>query len=149
MYGKRGPDFEDMASLRFSVDLPFFRRNRQSPVIAARGADVRRAQAEREAELRMHQAELEQMLASWDTTGEQLKFIDAERLPLARARSSAAMAAYRANQGAVGAALDAFEDESDLLLERAGLQVERAVAWSYLRYLDSVASLDDEVGEQP
>jgi len=145
MYGKRGPDFEDMASLKFNIDLPFFRRNRQSPFIAARGADVRRAQAEREAELRLHQAEFEQMLASWDTTGEQLKFIDTERLPLARARSSAALAAYRASQGDMRAALDAFEDESNLLLERANLQVERAVAWSYLRYLDIAAS----AGEQP
>ena len=38
------------------------------------------------------------------------------------------------------AALDAFEDETELLLERANLQVERAMAWSYLRYLDIAAS---------
>ncbi len=145
MYGKRGPDFEDMASLKFNIDLPIFRRNRQSPVIAARGADVRRAQAEREAQLRLHQAEFEQMLATWDTTGEQLKYIDSERLPLARARSRAALAAYRASQGDLRASLDAFEDETDLLLERANLQVERAMAWSYLRYLDIAASS----GEQP
>jgi hypothetical protein len=135
-YAKRGPDFSDMASLQFTVDLPFFARYRQNPVIAARGADVRRAQAEREAELRMHQTELEQMLASWDSTGEQLEFIEAERLPLARERSRAALAAYRASQGEMRPALDAFEDETNLLLERADLQVERATAWSYLRYLD-------------
>ena len=45
-----------------------------------------------------------------------------------------------------GAALDAFEDETDLLLERANLQVERAMAWSYLRYLDIAAR---NAGEQP
>ena len=140
MYAKRGPDYEDMASLQFNIDLPLFRRNRQSPVISARGADVRRAQAEREAQLRMHQAEFEQMLATWDTTVEQLKYIDSERLPLARARSGAALAAYRASQGDMRAALDAFEDETDLLLERANLQIERAMAWSYLRYLDIAAS---------
>jgi outer membrane protein, heavy metal efflux system len=135
-YAKRGPDFSDMASLQFTVDLPLFARNRQNPVIAARGADVRRAQAEREAELRMHQAEFEQMLATWESTGEQLKYIEAERLPLAHERSSAALAAYRGNQGDMRAALDAFEDETDLLLERANLQIERGMAWSYLRYLD-------------
>jgi len=139
MYGKRGPDFEDMASLKFNIDLPIFRRNRQSPVIAARSADVRRAQAEREAQLLMHQAEFEQTLATWDTTGEQLKFIEEERLPLARARSSAALAAYSASQGGMSAALDAFADETDLLLERADLQIEHAEAWSYLRYLDIAA----------
>lgn len=135
-YAKRGPDFSDMASLQFTIDLPLFVRNRQNPVIAARGADVRRAQAEREAELRMHQAEFEQMLASWEATGEQLRFIEVERLPLARERSGAALAAYRASQGDMRAALDAFEDETELLLERANLQIERGMAWSYLRYLD-------------
>jgi outer membrane protein TolC len=135
-YAKRGPDFSDMASLQFTVDLPFFARNRQNPVIEARSADVRRAQAEREGELRMHQAEFEQMLTSWESTGEQLKFIEAERLPLARERSRAALAAYRASAGEMRPALEAFEDETNLLLERANLQIERAMAWSYLRYLD-------------
>jgi outer membrane protein TolC len=134
-YAKRGPDFSDMASLQFTVDLPFFARHRQSPVIEARGADVRRAQAEREAELRMHQAEFEQMLASWESTGEQLRFIESERLPLARERSRATLAGYRANQGDIRSALDAFEDETNLLLERANLQISRGMAWSYLRYL--------------
>ena len=36
----------------------------------------------------------------------------------------------------MGAALDSFEDEAELLLERASLQVERGMAWSYLRYLN-------------
>jgi cobalt-zinc-cadmium efflux system outer membrane protein len=135
-YAKRGPDYSDMASLQFTVDLPLFVRNRQNPIIAARGADVRRAEAERDAELRMHQAELEQMLATWESTGEQLKFIEAERLPLARERSRAALAAYRSSQGDMRAALDSFEDETELLLERANLQIERGMAWSYLRYLD-------------
>ena len=138
-YAKRGPDYSDMASLQFTVDLPLFARNRQNPVIDARGADVRRAQAERDAELRMHQAEFEQILVSWETTGEQLRFIDAERLPLARERTRAAVAAYRGSQGDIGAAIDSFEDEVDLLMERANLQAERGMAWSYLRYLDIAA----------
>jgi cobalt-zinc-cadmium efflux system outer membrane protein len=135
-YAKRGPDYSDMASLQFTVDLPLFARNRQNPVIESRGADVRRAQAERETELRMHQAEFEQMLVSWETTGEQLRFIDAERLPLARERTRAAVAAYRGSQGDIGAAIDSFEDEAELLVERANLLSERGMAWSYLRYLD-------------
>jgi len=138
-YAKRGPDYSDMASLQFTVDLPLFARNRQNPVVDSRGADVRRAQAERDAELRMHQAELEQMLVSWETTGEQLRFIDTERLPLARERTRAAVAAYRGSQGDIGAAIDSFEDEAELLVERANLQAERGMAWSYLHYLDLAA----------
>jgi len=75
--------------------------------------------------------------------------MDTDRLPLARARSSAALAAYRTGQGALGATLDALEDETGLLLERANLQVEHAVAWSYLRYLDVAPSPGESTGEQP
>ena len=80
------------------------------------------------------------MLVAWETTGEQLTFIDSERVPLARERSRAALAAYRASQGDTRPTLDAFEDETALLLERANLLVERGKAWSYLRYLDIAAA---------
>ena len=58
-----GPTTRTWPRCSSRVDLPLFARHRQNPVVAARGADLRRAQAEREAELRMHQAEFEQMLA--------------------------------------------------------------------------------------
>jgi cobalt-zinc-cadmium efflux system outer membrane protein len=134
-FGKRGPDFSDMASLQFAVDLPLFVRNRQNPVIDARAADLRRVQAERDVELQMHTAELHQMLISWQQAGEELKFYESEQLPLAHERSSAALAAYRSGQTEVRSVLEALEDETDLLVERANLQAERGAAWTYLRYL--------------
>ena len=69
-FAKRGPDFSDMASLQFRIDLPLFARQRQNPVIAARRAELRRVEAERESELRMHRAEVRQTLAAWNSLGE-------------------------------------------------------------------------------
>ncbi|MEO8061609.1 MAG: TolC family protein [Pseudomonadota bacterium] len=135
-YAKRGPDFSDMASLQFTIDLPLFARTRQNPMIAARSAEVRQLQAERDAELQMHRSELQQMLISWQQLGQQIALNENEQLPLARERSRVALAAYRAGQGDLPPALAAFEEEAELLIDRATLESGRAEAWTYLRYLD-------------
>jgi len=136
-YGKRGPAYEDMGTLQFTVGLPFF--SRQNPVIAARSADLRRARAERDAEIAMHGAELSQMVISWQQLGEQLQFLENEQLPLARERSRTALGGFRSGSAEARTIVDAFSSETDLLLTRAALTVERGIAWSYLRYLQTSA----------
>jgi outer membrane protein TolC len=137
MYGKRGPAFDDMASLQFTVDLPLFARHRQDPVVAARKADLRRIEAERDSSLRAYTAELHQMLIEWEQAGAQLDQFDRELLPLARERSRAGLAAYRTGTADLRLAIDALEDEIDLLVERAELANARGSAWAYLRYLEA------------
>jgi cobalt-zinc-cadmium efflux system outer membrane protein len=134
-FAKRGPEFSDMASLQFRIELPLLARYRQNPVIAARRAELGRVEAEREAEVRMHVAEVRQMLLEWGTLGEHLARYEREILPLARERSKAALAAYRAGSGALQPALDAFSREIDQRIEYLALQNERGRAWAYLRYL--------------
>jgi outer membrane protein TolC len=135
-FAKRGPDFSDMASLQFTVDLPLFAKNRQNPEIAARSADLRRLEAERSTELRAHAAELHQAVIEWEQSGAQLAQYDHELLPLARERSRAALAAYRAGGADLRSVVDAFEDEVELLVERAELVDARGRAWAFLRYLE-------------
>ena len=135
-YAKRGPEFSDMASLQFTIGLPLFSRNRQNPVIAARSADLRRLEAERETTIQAHAAELQKILLEWEQTGVQLEQYDRELLPLARERSKAALASYRAGRGGLQAALEAFEDEVETTVERALLADARGRAWAYLRYLE-------------
>lgn len=135
-FAKRGPGFDDMASLEFTVDLPLFARHRQTPVIAARGADLRRLEAERESGLRAHAAELRQVMIEWEQSGAQLAQYDRELLPLARERSRAALAAYRAGSAELRFVVEAVEDEIELLVERAELADARGRAWAFLRYLE-------------
>jgi outer membrane protein, heavy metal efflux system len=134
-FAKRGPEFSDMASLQFTVGLPLFARHRQDPVIAARSAQLRQLEAERESEIRMHTAQTEQMVIEWQQLGEQLTQYERELVPLARERSRAALAAYRAGNADLRLSLDAFEDEIALLIDRAALQNERGRAWAFLRFL--------------
>jgi len=135
-YLERGPQFSDMASLQFTIGLPLFARHRQDPVIAARTAELRRVQADRETMLRAHTAELRKTLVDWQQTGVRLEQYDRELLPLARQRATAALASYRTGSGEFQLALDAFEEEIGLAVERALLADARGRAWAFLRYLE-------------
>lgn len=135
-YADRGPDFSNMASLLFTVELPLFVKHRQNPVIAARNAELRRLEADRETSLRAHTAELHKMLVEWEQAGVRLERYDRELLPLARERTAAALAAYRAGSGQFQPALDAFEELIEAAVERAALSEARGRAWAFLRYLE-------------
>jgi len=134
-FAKRGPDFSDMVSLEFRIGLPLFTKNRQNPQISAKQAELRRLEADREAELRMHTAEIHQMITQWQQLGEQLGQFERELLPLARERSRAALASYRSGRGDLRLALDAYGQEIEFVVEHAALVNERGQAWAYLRYL--------------
>jgi outer membrane protein TolC len=134
-FAKRGPDFSDMVSLQFRIGLPLFANNRQNPQISAKQAELRRLEADREAELRMHTAEIHQMIAQWQQLGEQLGQYERELLPLARERSRAALASYRSGRGDLRLTLDAYRQEIEFVVEHAALVNERGQAWAYLRYL--------------
>lgn len=134
-FAKRGPDFSDMVSLEFRVGLPLFTKNRQDPQISAKHAELRRIEADREAELRMHTAEIHQMLTEWQQLGAQVEQYERDLLPLARERSRAALASYRAGRGDLRLALDAYSQEIEFVVEHAELVNERGRAWAFLRYL--------------
>jgi outer membrane protein, heavy metal efflux system len=134
-FAKRGPDFSDMVSLEFRIGLPLFTKHRQDPKVGAKHAELRRIEAERDTELRMHTAEIQQMLTEWQQLGEQVGQYDRELLPLARERSRAALASYRAGRGDLRLALDAHQQEIEFVIEHAQLLNERGRAWAFLRYL--------------
>jgi outer membrane protein TolC len=134
-FAKRGPEFSDMVSLEFRVGLPLFTKYRQDPRISARHAELRQLQAEREAELRMHTAEIHQMLTEWEGLGGRVRQYEQELLPLAHERSRAALASYGAGRGELRLAIEAYEQESEFIIEHAELLNDRGRVWAYLRYL--------------
>ncbi|MEO7773869.1 MAG: TolC family protein [Steroidobacteraceae bacterium] len=136
-YALRGAPYSNMVSLQFRIGLPLFARDRQDPQIAAKGADLRRLQAERESEVRMHDTQIQEMLARWQSLGVQLTRFDKELLPLSKERHRAAMAGLSGGRGDLKAVIDAATTRGDLLIEQARLTRERGEAWAYLRTLQS------------
>jgi cobalt-zinc-cadmium efflux system outer membrane protein len=133
-YAKRGDAFEDMVSLQFRVGLPLFSGSRQDPLIAARYAEARQVEAEREAELRMHVAEVKSRIAAWDAARARIDLLERERLPLARQRSQAALAGFSSGRLPLTSLLDAHTAEIKLQRDHAELLRDLGSAWAYLRY---------------
>jgi outer membrane protein TolC len=134
-FAKRGDAFSDMVSIEFRIGLPLFAGSRQDPEIRAKQAAVRRLEAERETDLRMHAEEIAQMLASWQTTRARLQLLERERFPLAQARRKSALASYRSGGASLNDALESVRAEIELQQRHAELSVELGRAWTYLRYL--------------
>lgn len=136
-YGDRGAAFDDMASLEFRVGLPLFGATRQDPIVASRRAEVAALEAEREAELRLHEAEIHHQLAAWDAARERIELYDRERLPLARQLTHASLAGLEAGRVELSDALASQVNELELARERDELTLELGRAWTFLRYLQT------------
>ncbi|MDP3736324.1 MAG: TolC family protein [Hyphomonadaceae bacterium] len=135
MYGRRDPDFGDMVSFGLKFSLPLFQSTRQSPTIDARRADIRRADAEREAMVREHRAMLEARLAEHASLGERLMRARDVVLPLARQREAVAAAAHEAGTLPLADLIAIRREAREAELERIDLEHR-------LNRLDAVLSLE-------
>lgn len=125
-YQQRGPQYSDMASVQVTFDLPFFTKTRQDPQIAARREELIRIDAEREAMLRDHTAELESELANYTLLSRQLDRLKQTWLPLTQGKVELQLAGYRAGKSDIAAVLAARRELIDLRLKRIELEGQRA-----------------------
>ena len=101
-YSQRGPAFDNMISVVVAIDLPIAKERRQERDIASRLAEVEQVRAQREDARRMHEAEVRNLQADWETAGKRIGRYDTVLLPLARERAQAALAAYQGGRGELG-----------------------------------------------
>ena len=104
-YGRRDPAYGDMVSLTVSIDLPFFGRRRQDPLIAARESEAHRAGLMRVAGERNLLAEFDVDLADHAMHHQRLMNARNTLVPLARRRAELDMASYAAGKLDLGSAL--------------------------------------------
>jgi outer membrane protein TolC len=133
-YGQRGGGHSDMLMLEVGIGLPLFARNRQDRSVAAREADYQAALATREDLRRQQTASLRADIARWQSLKRQVALHETALLPLARDRSTTALAAYRAG-GDLQPWLNARRDELDVHLSHAEHLGELGRAWAALAFL--------------
>jgi outer membrane protein TolC len=136
MFSQRGRRYSNMVSFTLSVPLPWDRPQRQDRELAARLSRVDELRAEREELTREHESEIERWIEAWRAGLAQLALIDGERLPLARARNEAALAAYRGGAAPLGPVLDARRMTLALQQERITIELETARQWAQLEFLN-------------
>jgi outer membrane protein TolC len=134
-YGFRGSPFANMVTLQVSVDLPLFAAKRQDPLHAAKLLELDAARAAREDAKRRQSAEVQGMLAEWEAAQVQARRIRDELIPLAAARRSAALAAYRGGTGTLTAVLDARRALLDVQLALIQQEQAAAKAWAALNFV--------------
>lgn len=133
-YGQRDGSRSDMILVEVGIGLPLFSRNRQDRGVAAREADYQAALATREDLRRQEAARIRADIARWEGLKRQVAVHETALLPLARDRSSTALAAYRAG-GDLQPWLDARRDELDVHRLHAEHLGELGRAWAALAFL--------------
>ena len=127
VYQQRASQFGDMASVEFGFDLPVFASSRQQPLIAARVAERAALDAEYQAQLRAHRAELDADLAEYRRLDQALARQQEVLLPLAQEKVALTQAAWRGGQGSLAdliAARRAHIDAELRAIELAGMRDE-------------------------
>jgi outer membrane protein TolC len=131
-YGIRGSDYSNMLSLMVRVDLPWSPGTRQDREYAAKLKERDAAREMREDARRMREAEVRQMLAEWTSARAQAARIRDEMVPLARARTEAALAAYRGGAASLAAVLEGRRAELETELALVAMEQAAARAWAWL-----------------
>ena len=138
-YGIRGSGFANMVSLMVSIDLPWSPGTRQDREHAAKLKELDAARAMRDDTRRMRTAEVQSMLAEWESAHSQAQRMRTELLPLNALRRESALAAYRGGTGTLTAVLEARRAELETTLSLLQMEQAAAKAWAYLTYVLPVA----------
>jgi len=144
-YSKRGPDFADMVSLSVSVPLQWDQRNRQDRELSARLAEVTAQRAQLQERVRERLAETQTWHDSWRSQLGRVGEYERVMVPLAGARTDAALAAYRGGEGDLSDVLAARRAEIETELERLRIERDAARLWARLEYLLPPADEGDQL----
>ncbi|MBU1395918.1 MAG: TolC family protein [Gammaproteobacteria bacterium] len=146
VYQQRGSQFTNMAGIELGFDLPVFASTRQGPQIAARVAARAALDADYQAQLRAHSAELDTDLAEYRRLDRALARQNEVLLPLAQEKVTLMLAAWRGGQGSLAQLIGARRARIDAELkaiELAGARDEMAAR------LHFTYAQPDESGVQP
>lgn len=125
-FAQRGPRFDNMVSLGFSIPLRWDLANRQDRELAARLAELEQARADTEELRRTRGADLERWRQGYRAGLARLANLDSALLPLAASRTEAALTAYRSGSGNLQSVFDARGAELALQFERLQIELETA-----------------------
>lgn len=134
-YAKRAEEYEDMAGVMVTVDLPLFRSQRQDKDYAADVSRSMEANDQLTLLTRDHRAQLDTLLAQYHATQQLWQRQTDEILPLQKQRVNLMMAQYQANKSDLSSVLEARRALLDSQLNASNAARELARTWAAIRYL--------------
>ncbi|KAA8999883.1 TolC family protein [Affinibrenneria salicis] len=134
-YARRGDEYDDMAGVMISVDLPLFTSSRQDKDHAADLSRTLEARDRIRLTEREHLARLDTLLAQYQAAQSRWRRQHHEVLPLRQQRVTLAVTQYQSGNDTLADVLAARRDLLDARIAAHGAGLELAQLWAALRYL--------------
>lgn len=129
--GLRG-DLDPVLTLRFGVEWPLWRRNKQEPLVRAAEHELEAARAEQRAAEAAARSEAAQLAAAWLRAERQILRYREALLPQTSAAVDAARASYLAGRGDFSTVVEDFRMWLEARTGLARLQADRFAVWARL-----------------
>ena len=134
-YAHRADDYDDMAGVMFTVDLPLFTASRQDKDHAADQSMAMESNDRLAQLVRDHQAQLTTLIAQYQAASILWQRQKNDVIPLQQQRISVIQAQYRAGKSSLNDVLDARRSLLDSQLAERNAELDVARYWVALRYL--------------
>ncbi len=133
-----GEPRSDFVSLSVSVDLPFFRENRQDRELAAALHERRAARKSKDALQARLESDLATEYARWSELTRRLALYEQQILEQSAGQSKAALLAYQSDTGDFSDVMRGYIDDLDTRLEHIRLKVARARSYAGIANLGGI-----------
>ena len=133
-----GSSRSDFISVGVTVDLPYFRKNRQDRTLAAALSESRAAGESKAQLVRRLHSELDAEYSRWQELSRRIDLFEQRILSQVREQRRAALSAYQSETGDFADVMRSAIDEFETRLELIRLSVERAQSYAMLANLGGV-----------
>jgi len=134
-----GSPRSDFVSLSVTMDLPFFRKNRQDRKLAAALSERRAASNSKEQLLRSMNSRLEAEFSRWYDLNRRIDLYEQQILALASDHARAALVSYQSNTADFTDVMRGYIDDLNTRVDHIRLQVERARSYATLANLGGLS----------
>lgn len=134
-YAKRGDDYEDMAGVMFTVDLPLFKSKRQDKDYAAEVSRSMEANDQLTLLQRDHRAQLDTLIAQYQAAQSRWQRQQQEIVPLQQQKIRLLEAQYRAGSSSLAEVMSGRRALLESELASVTAEREMAKIWASIRYL--------------
>ncbi|MGA5653472.1 TolC family protein [Rahnella contaminans] len=134
-YGRRADNYDDLAGVMVTVDLPLFTASRQDKDHAADQSMAMESNDRLAQLIRTHQAQLTTQLAQYQAANTLWQRQKNDVVPLQQQRVSVIQAQYRAGKSSLNDVLEARRSLLDSQITQRNAELDVARYWVALRYL--------------
>ncbi|MFO6298672.1 TolC family protein [Rahnella selenatireducens] len=134
-YGRRADNYDDLAGVMVTVDLPLFTASRQDKDHAADRSMAMESNDRLAQLIRTHQAQLTTLLAQYQAASILWQRQKKDVVPLQQQRVSVTQAQYRAGKSSLNDVLEARRSLLDSQIAQRNAELDVARYWVALRYL--------------